>query len=40
MPMGFSRAPDEFIIITFEGADVADDAQTRLLLEGTQFIKV
>jgi len=39
-PMGFSRSADEFILITFEGADVADDAQTKLLLEGTQFIKI
>jgi len=37
---GFARGPDEYIIITFEGSDVADDAQTELLLEGTQFIKV
>ena len=39
-PQGFSRSADQFILITFEGADVADDAQTKLLLEGTQFIKI
>jgi len=37
---GFSRVSDEFLIITFEGASVADDVQTKLLLEGTQFIKL
>jgi len=40
MPAGFSREADEWIIIEFKGADVADDAQTQVLLEGTQFIKV
>jgi len=40
MPQGFSRSSDEFLIVTFEGAAVADDAQTKLLLEGTQFIKL
>ena len=40
MAQGFGRGSDEFIIITFEGTDVVDDAQTLLLLEGTQFIKI
>jgi len=40
MPAGFSRETDEWLIITFEGADVADDAQTRLILEGVQFMQL
>ena len=40
MAQGFGRGSDEFIIITFEGTDVADDLQTNLLLEGKQFIKI
>ena len=40
LPAGFSRAEDEFILITFTGSDVVDDAHIALLMEGTQFIKV
>lgn len=40
LPQGFSRETDEYIIFTFEGANVADDAQTMLLMEGTQFLQV
>jgi len=40
MPAGYSRETDEWLIITFEGADVADDAQTKLLLEGVQFLQL
>jgi len=40
MPAGFSREADEFLIITFTGADVAATAQTKLLLEGVQYLQV
>jgi len=40
MPAGFSRETDEWLIITFEGADVSDDAQTKFILEGTQFLQI
>jgi len=40
LPAGYSRTSDEYIIITFEGADVADDAQTRILMEGVQFLQI
>lgn len=37
---GFARGSDEFLLFTFEGTDVADDAKTNLILEGVQFIKI
>ena len=40
MPGGFSRETDEWLIITFEGASVADDVQTKLILEGVQFLQL
>ena len=40
LAQGFSRGADELLIITFEGTDVADDANTLLILEGVQFIKI
>lgn len=40
LAQGFARGSDELLIITFEGTDVADDANTKLILEGVQFIKL
>ena len=40
LAQGFARGSDELLIITFEGTDVVDDAQTELILEGVQFIKI
>lgn len=37
---GFSRNSDEFILVTFQGADVAEADDTILILDGLQFIKI
>jgi len=40
LPSGFAREADEFILFTFEGADVSAAAELLIILEGTQFVKV